>query len=225
MSASDALAKIVAAKDAPASDRRLGAATAMKVLMATPGASTDDPEFLKHLAKLSGIPPKETKTKEVQMKESAQDLDDKVALEAGLADLAADLTAHFLSAGANADGINTCSLTGPESLTVTTEGRGYSKLPHLGGEEFIPDTAYLGKRGKVIVCFKPRDAAAYSTMEMPIEEALVKLDGFSIIANDLEGPPLMERLKGLKREESKLREQEKMKDKFVEYADIGFGSF
>lgn len=166
------------------------------------------------------------------MKETAEEIAAKNLLEAGLADLAVDMTTRFQSAGE--DFLMTVSLHGPETLTVEKAGTGYSKVAHIGGEDFTPFEAYVGKRRQIIVKFRPNNVASYSHMEMSAAEAIQHLSGFEEIINQqlLDGDG-NERLRvdynvrnaAIHKEASELREREKNADKFETYADIGFGSF
>jgi hypothetical protein len=115
-------------------------------------------------------------------------------------------------------------LFAPESLTVET-ATAYAKMPHIGGESFTPVSAYLGKRGKIIVKFKPEFAAEFTHMEMSVDDACKKLNGFSLIAESCVEGGLSHRLKTIMTTASSEREREAVKDKFAEYADIGFGSW
>ncbi|UUZ75422.1 hypothetical protein LP414_27285 [Polaromonas sp. P1(28)-13] len=149
------------------------------------------------------------------------DITDQVALDAGLADLATDMTTHFSKLD---DGINFCTLNGVALLTVERPGKGFSKVSHIGGEDFIPQSAYVGKRGKIIVRFKPKEAAAYEVMEMAADEAMTQMAGFSLLTEMPDGD-YVTHIRLLNKEASNIREKESVKDKFVEYEAIGFGTF
>lgn len=208
--------------------------SAFTTLLNTPGMSTDSDEYKAMVRKpalssmsprttpapIRGFQPNITITDELE-DTYPMDITDKEALDAKLADLAVSLTDHF---GTLASGNNLCTLVGVEQLTVERSGKGFSKVAHIGGEEFVPFEAYAGKRGKIIVRFTPREAAAYETMEMSADEALGKLQGFSTLTN-MEGGDYQSHAKRLNRDASTIRERESVKDKFTEYEAIGFGTF
>jgi hypothetical protein len=148
------------------------------------------------------------------------ELDDETDLEAALADLAADLTSHYMSF--NPEDLNSCTLLGPEQLTVEVEGRGYRKMAHMGGEDFTPLSAYVGKKRKIIVVFKPVHADAYSTMEMTADEAVTNLSGFEALSVTNEGD-YRTRMRLIASKATKLKEREAVKDKSSDYDN--FGSF
>lgn len=148
------------------------------------------------------------------------ELDDATDLEAALADLAADLTAHYNSF--DPEQLNSCTLLGPEQLTVEVTGRGYKKVAHMGGEDFIPNSAYVGKRGKIIVVFRPVGAASYQTMEMAADDAVSNLSAFEALSIT-EGGDYKTRMKAISLKAVKLKEREAVKDKAEDYPD--FGSF
>lgn len=53
----------------------------------------------------------------------------------------------------------------------------YAKQAHVGGEDFKPVRAYVGKRDGVIIVFEPVMASDYTEMEMPLEIGKQKLSG------------------------------------------------
>lgn len=71
-----------------------------------------------------------------------------------------------------------------QPLTATMKNRmgQYRKHPLIGGEEFTPTSAYMGKSGKMIIVFRPIDthiASRFSFMEMDATAARATLEGFS----------------------------------------------
>lgn len=113
----------------------------------------------------------------------------------------------------------------PMVLTVYN-GRGFSKVPSVGGEEFKAVGCYVGKTGKLIYKFKPVDAASYQHMELP-EHAANRSFGreFAKFINDVAGHDFKKRKADAAREAALKAEQEKLKDRQEKYADIGFGSW
>lgn len=103
---------------------------------------------------------------------------EQVALN-GVADAMTEYYTGEFSLDPTAFAMNT-----PKSLTVwknavEADGRtGYSKHAHIGGEEFIPTKAHVGKKGHIIVTFKPVQAEPYAWMEMPLTDCLNELAGF-----------------------------------------------
>lgn len=119
---------------------------------------------------------------------------------------------------------NPVSLTGPASLTVMKAGS-YSKASHIGGEEFVVQSVYFGKRDKILVKFAPTSASAYTVMEMNTTEAGATLTGFTDLMGDAVFGGIDNAIKAIHTAQSKIREAEANKDKFVEYEEIGFGSW
>jgi len=139
-----------------------------------------------------------------------------------LTKLAERMTAWFVEQKINGSYDDTkLSLLAPSMLTVNTPGKGYKKHNHIGGEEFYPQSVYVGKTNRLIFVFKPVDAQPYSEMEMTENEAQTQLDKFRSVANMAAGGNFLGELKAIRELESKAREQEAMKDKFNEYAEFG----
>jgi hypothetical protein len=114
---------------------------------------------------------------EVEMTEEEKSKE-AVALEA----LAKAVTEYWASPDYELDQTQ-FSLSGPVSLTILrapseTHKSGYGKKAHIGGEEFIGEKAYLGKRGQIICCFKPVGVEDYSVMEMALGDCFAQLTGF-----------------------------------------------
>lgn len=257
MSASETMKKLMdAQRFAPFGAGIDGLARGLEVLMNTPGASTDDPPFRKTLEtslspvqqraaqkmqqelqdrlaketalRLKGNEYDQIWTDELEKTEVNTDIDDKAMLEAGLADLAQEMTDAFKELQGDTT-IDACRLTSGESLTVLTRvtagGGSYAKVGHIGGEEFIPSEAYVGKKGKILVKFKPTSVASYVVMEMPADEALTKLEGFDLLSVLKDGTSYRHRIATLRSAGTRIREQEANKDRFEEYKDLGFGTF
>lgn len=148
-------------------------------------------------------------------------------LDAELADLAQELTEHFEKTQVQSKTfmqVTACALVGPDTLTVSTS-KGYRKRTHVGGEEFRPRRAYVGKRGKLLIEFAPLQADDYEHMEMSAQDALAKLSGFDLLSNFGDDASLADRLRGISRKASVVREQESNESRFDDYKDLGFGTF
>lgn len=116
-------------------------------------------------------------------------------------------------------------LAAPEMLTVMIPGKGFSKVSHIGGEEFIPHGVYLGKRDKLIATFKPVDAVTYHHMEMPVDEAMTNLAGYDEFAtNSCDGGYSL-RIRDIRNNVQRAQELEQVAEKSAQYADLGFGSW
>jgi hypothetical protein len=68
-------------------------------------------------------------------------------------------------------------LFGPASLTIKTRQSQYKKKSFLGDESFNLTSVYVGKK-EMIAVFKSVKPTEYAYMEMPIDEAPMKLTGF-----------------------------------------------
>lgn len=193
-----------------------GMVAAVAALMARPGAHSGDPEF----QKIRGH-----EISEIWIDEDFGDIDmaakpEAVSTEAiaRLNELAGRMTDYFK---ANKESV---SLLSPGNLTVTIQGKGYSKANHIGGENFTFERAYVGsaKAGsRLIFVFKPVAASAYAEMEMTENEAQAQLDGFRAAANLAAGGDFVAELKEVRLVESKAREAETVKEKFAEYPEFG----
>ena len=69
-------------------------------------------------------------------------------------------------------------LTAPCMLTCKKRTGEFSKVQHVGGEEFRLAGAYLGKRRALIYQFIPLHPASYAVMEMNETEAKANMSGF-----------------------------------------------
>lgn len=113
------------------------------------------------------------------------------------------------------------TLLSPGNLTVSIPGKGFSKVNHIGGEEFTAKRAYLGKRNKLIFVFAPEAASAYTEMEMTEPDALQNLAGFKLLADQAAGTDFYAELQAVRRMESDVREAEQVKEKFDQYEAFG----
>jgi len=95
---------------------------------------------------------------------------------------ASDRLKHFIES----QPLTHFKLNGPHNLTTKSRAGAYRKHDVNGGEEFAPVSCYLGKRGDIIVCFKPRSAMPWATMEMTLDEAIESLDKFLIYVDSSE---------------------------------------
>ena len=135
-----------------------------------------------------------------------------------LNELAGEMNEHLRSSVAKV------TLLSPGNLTVTVAGKGYSKVNHIGGEEFTISRVYVGsaKAGsRLIFAFKPVAASSYSEMEMNENEALASIDGFRAVVDAAAGDDFVGQLKVIRQIDSKAREAEAVKDKFNDYPEFG----
>jgi len=73
-------------------------------------------------------------------------------------------------------------LSEPCTVTMKTRKGEYRKHPLIGGENFRPSSAYLGKTGKLIIVFTASEthlSSKFAFMEMPADQARRVLDGFA----------------------------------------------
>lgn len=147
------------------------------------------------------------------------------AEDASLEHLAETLTNNIV---ARPPGADTFMLMEPIQLTVkraNKPGDGYSKRPHIGGENFRPLRCYAGKRNKLIYVFKPLEVADYVEMEMDEEAAKKSLGGFTDFLKQITDFDLQNRLKNAQDKASLDAEREKLADRHEVYSDQGFGSW
>ena len=135
----------------------------------------------------------------------------KAKLEA----LAEELTGNLKQ---NASSVYT--LLSAELLT-TMSSKGYAKTSHIGGEEFYADSVYLGKKGKLIAVFKPVGAAAYGTMEMPVDFAIAKLSDYDIALENSCANGYKSRMSHVENSARSEREIKQLAEKGSDYEEFG----
>lgn len=116
----------------------------------------------------------------------------------------------------------TFMLNEPAQLTVRREGKpnGYSKRPHIGGENFELLRCYAGKKRQLIYVFRPLEVADYVEMEMLETAAKTSLSGFSGWTKTLGSE--FEREKGEVMNAAALkRERERLAARENNYGDFG----
>lgn len=113
----------------------------------------------------------------------------------------------------------------PLQLTVLRRDGRYSKRSHIGGEDFKPIRAYIGKRGKLIYVFRPVMVSDYEHMEMEDSEACEKLTGFKDYIKHAAGSEFERLNNETKRAAADRAEREKLAGREEQYAHLGFGSF
>lgn len=117
----------------------------------------------------------------------------------------------------------TFMLTSPMQLTVFRNGK-FSKEAHIGAEDFEPLSAYAGKRGEIILTFKPVMTASYLHMEMSMSEAKKHLAGFrEYAAENL--VDCMEPIAAAKREVEQQKAAAEIEEKSETYKEMGYGSW
>lgn len=114
-------------------------------------------------------------------------------------------------------------LNQPTGLTVKKANGAFSKKGHIGGEEFVPARAYVGKRGRMIYAMRPADAADYVEAEFTEKEANELFDDF--VAYMRQAPDLHEALTDAKKAAADEAEREKLAGKAEQYAELGFGTW
>lgn len=195
---------LLANRDEPVKLDRQRFASEMTHLLATPGYTTDKSSL------------KERGLKEFQMEEIKPVEQTEEELELDL--LAEEITGIFVST------TETFMLSSPMALTVKKPNGGYSKVAHVGSEDFQPVRTYLGKRGKLIFVFKPVMVSEYSEMEMEEASAKANLVGLKDFLKEYVGDIEAKTAQIRARLASK-QEADKLADRHETYKDIGFGSW
>ena len=147
------------------------------------------------------------------------------AEDASLEHLAEAITNNIV---ARSPTLDVFMLTEPLQLTVkraNKPGDGYSKKPHIGGENFRPLRCYAGKRNKLIYVFKPMEVADYVEMEMDEEAAKRSLGGFEAFVKSITDFDVQRRLKDAQDKASLAAEREKLAARHEIYSEQGFGSW
>ncbi|MEB0115445.1 hypothetical protein QN395_03015 [Undibacterium sp. RTI2.2] len=111
------------------------------------------------------------------------------------------------------------SLRAPTNLTVVCP-KGFSKQSHIGGEEFTITDARVGKKGKIILSLRPKDATNYSHAEVLLDDAKQQLNG---VMETLETalPGFDDFIKGVKVLEVQKKEVAEVAVKMKDYQDFG----
>lgn len=195
---------LLANRDEPVKLDRQRFASEMTHLLATPGYTTDKSSL------------KERGLKEFQMEEIKPVEQTEEELELDL--LAEEITGTFATT------TETFMLSSPMALTVKKPNGGYSKVAHVGSEDFQPVRTYLGKRGKLIFVFKPVMVSEYSEMEMEEASAKANLVGLKDFLKEYVGDIEAKTAQIRARLASK-QEADKLADRHETYKDIGFGSW
>jgi hypothetical protein len=117
----------------------------------------------------------------------------------------------------------TFMLTAPMVLTVKRP-KGYSKSNHIGSEDFKPLRAYMGKKGKIIIVFRPVMTADYEEMEMEEAQAKQHLMGFEEFFKEAMWG-VREQLSDFHKRAALEQEKAALTDRFETYKDLGFGSW
>lgn len=198
----DKLEALRAALEGPVKFDRSFAAKEWAHLLKTPGYTTDKSQL------------KERGLEEFKMVEEPKISDEDLAMELMCEELSAALgkaTESFM-------------LSSPLALTVKKANGAYSKVAHVGSEDFAPARAYMGKRGKIIFVFKPVMVSEYSEMEMDERQARESLVGFKEWLRENFGD-MQSKLTEIRSEAAKKAEQTKLADRYETYKDIGFGTW
>ena len=112
-------------------------------------------------------------------------------------------------------------LVSPMQLTVYRNGK-FSKEAHVGSEDFKPLSAYAGKRGEIILTFKPVMATNYIHMEMSMPEAKKHLSGFrEYAAENL--ADCMAPIQEAKEKIAEKKREAEIKEKSETYKEKGIG--
>lgn len=195
---------LLANRDEPVKLDRQRFASELTHLLATPGYTTDKSSL------------RERGLKEFQMEEIKPVEQTEEELELDL--LAEEITAIFSAT------TETFMLSSPMALTVKKPNGGYSKVAHVGSEDFQPVRTYLGKRGKLIFVFKPVMVSEYSEMEMDESSARANLVGLKDFLKEYVGD-IESRAAQIRAQLAAKQEQAKLADRHETYKDIGFGSW
>jgi len=144
--------------------------------------------------------------------------DAKKEMQIELEKLSARITDHFKE---QAESDLTVSLMSPGMLTVNVQGKGYRKQNHIGGEDFIASSVYIGAQGKLIFKFKPVAAAQYIEMEMNEVDAAANLSGFRSLANIAAGGDFFAELRNIRALASRAKQAQEVVEKAAVYENFG----
>lgn len=195
---------LLAARDEPLNFDRQAFVKEFNKLLTTPGYTTDT-----------------SRMTEPNIKESK--MEEKTPVEQTEEELELDLLAEEVT-GILAATTETFMLSAPMSLTVKRSNDTYSKVAHVGSEDFQPVRCYLGKRGKLIFTFKPVMVSEYAEMEMDEASAKANLVGFKDFLYEFVGD-INYKTGQIRARLAAKQEEAKLADRHETYKNIGFGSW
>lgn len=186
----------------------------------TPGYNSDEAArhggheaYMKHM-KEKGIRPEE-KPKITGLKLTGMIMDEMQSdKEASELDMVAIEVADYFE-----ENKFEATLVAPCTLTVKVPSGEFRKVPHIGGENFVPVGAYAGKRNNLIFVFRPVGVTSYATMEMTEADAKKNLAGFDTYLKGALNHNFETTMKELRQERSRKKELEKVADKANEYGE------
>jgi hypothetical protein len=100
-------------------------------------------------------------------------------------------------------------LTQVATLTVKRSNGQYSKVAHVGGEDFKLIRVYAVKREQLIYVFKPVMASDYEEMEMMESLAQASLQGFGDYLNTIISSDILQIRQEVKKAKSDLAEKKR----------------
>ena len=203
-------------------------------LMATPGAKTSDPvgfsarevgkafidpdsPYNKSLMKEIGLVDMPKVSSEKVTTVLLDEVESELQLEEEFGEVLKAVNKKFKASK------ETFMLTAPMVLTVKRP-KGYSKANHIGSEDFKPLRAYMGKKGKIIIVFRPVMTADYEEMEMEEAQAKQHLMGFDEYFKEAMWD-VREELDAFHKKSADEQEKAALSDRFETYKDLGFGSW
>lgn len=211
------------------SARRTGKSSlgkAFSEFLNTPGYSSEEAgkmgghdAYMKHMRSIGMIKPllKEVKPRLTGKEADLFIMDEITQIASPLGEVADKITQFFIASPTK------LMLNQPSGLTVKRANGQFSKKPHIGGEEFVPIRAYVGKRGLMIYAMRPADAADYIEAEFTEKQANELFDGFAGYMRS--APDLRDALDDAKKTAADAAEREKLAGKAEQYAELGFGSW
>ena len=173
-----------------------------------------------YLLATSGYTPYQSLLNELGLKEII--MDENKPIEQSEEELELDILAEELTT-ILAKTSETFMLSAPMTLTVKRANQTYSKVAHIGSEDFQPWRCYLGRRGKLIFVFKPIMVSDYVEMEMDEATARLSLVGFEEFLKQYVGD-IDQRVAQIREQIAAKQEAAKLADRHETYKDIGFGS-
>ncbi|MDY7537539.1 hypothetical protein QN372_00090 [Undibacterium sp. RTI2.1] len=190
--------------------------SALEALLNTPGMSTDSSKY-KALLGGSRVASMLAPEKLRGVTADLAIVDDLLNYKGKNVDL--EQISNELSENLNFTKTPNVSLRAPTNLTVVCP-KGFSKQSHIGGEEFTITDARVGKKGKIILSLRPKDATNYSHAEVLLDDAKQQLNG---VMETLETalPGFDDFIKGVKVLEVQKKEVAEVAVKMKDYQDFG----
>lgn len=117
------------------------------------------------------------------------------------------------------------TLWSPTLLTVMHPDGQFKKANHIGGEEFVFESAYVGKRGVLIFRLKRTSPVEYQHVEVTEAEGVKLFENWRAMTNSLAGGDFAEALADVTKVRKTFDATKRNAEHLDKYDQIGGGSW